>query len=179
VPLPGAAEAWPQSVAVDGAGAVVIERNAAPHVWLSAGRHTVTGRFGWDRLPEMLPVPAQTGLVSLAVRGQAVAFADRDADGRLWLQRREPDDSDRVGVIVHRLVDDDVPLTLDTRIQLEVSGKGREVLLGPRSRPASPMLLDGPLPARSRRTDDCACRFAPGAGGPHCIVARHDGRPRP
>jgi len=46
VPLPGAAKPWPQSVAVDGAGAVVIERNTAPHVWLSAGRHTVTGRFG-------------------------------------------------------------------------------------------------------------------------------------
>lgn len=177
VPLPGAAKPWPQEVAVDGAPAVVIERDGAPQVRLTRGRHTVAGRFLWDRLPEMLPVPARTGLVALTLRGQAVPFPDRDAGGHLWLQRREEaaDESDRVGVIVHRLVDDDVPLLLDTRLQLEVSGKGREVLLGP-ALPAgfTPMLLDSPLPARLEADGRLRLQVRAGRWALR-IVARHDG----
>jgi hypothetical protein len=52
---------------VDAGGAVVIERRAARPAERGPAP---AGRFGWDRLPEVLPVPAQTGLVSLAVRGQ-------------------------------------------------------------------------------------------------------------
>src|SRR5215470_8177852 len=87
VPLPGADKPWPQAVVVDGKPAVVIEQGGVPHVWLARGRHTVSGRFDWDRLPEVLPVPARTGLLSLRLRGRDVAFPDRDADGRLWLER--------------------------------------------------------------------------------------------
>lgn len=177
VPLPGAARPWPQEVTVDGAPAVVIARDEVPQVWLTRGRHVVGGRFLWDRLPEMLPVPARTGLVALTLHGQAVPFPDRDGDGRLWLQRREPatDESDRVGVIVHRLVDDDVPLLLDTRIQLDVSGKGREAVLGP-ALPAgfTPMLLDSPLPARLETDGRLRLQLRAGRWALR-IVARHDG----
>ncbi|MFN8640481.1 MAG: hypothetical protein U0802_02010 [Candidatus Binatia bacterium] len=173
---PGAARPWPQDVTVDGAPAVVIERDGAPQVRLGRGRHAVGGRFLWDRLPEM-PVPAQTGLVTLALRGQVVPFPDRDADGRLWLQRRgeASDESDRVGVIVHRLVDDDVPLLLDTRIELEVSGKGREAVLGP-ALPAgfTPMRLDSPLPARLEADGRLRLQLRAGRWSLR-IVARHDG----
>src|SRR5215472_15754298 len=70
VPLPGAARPWPEAVAIDGTRAVVIEQGGVPQVWLERGRHTVTGRFTWDRLPEMLPIPPRTGLVALTVRAQ-------------------------------------------------------------------------------------------------------------
>jgi hypothetical protein len=139
----------------------------------------VSGRFAWDRLPEMLPVPASTGLLSLTLRGQAVLFPERDGSGRLWLQRRadatEESQDDHVGVIVHRLVDDDVPLLLDTRLQLEVSGKAREVLLGP-ALPAgfAPMALASPLPARFE--SDGRLRIQVRAGRWELrAVARHDG----
>jgi hypothetical protein len=179
VPLPGAAKPWPQEVAVDGAPAVTIDQGGTPQVRLTAGRHTVSGRFAWDRLPEMVPVPPQTGLLSLTLRGQDVPFPDRDADGRLWLQRRpEPaDDSegDRVGVIVHRLIDDDVPLLLDSRIQLEISGKAREILLGP-ALPAgfTPMALDSPLPARLEADGQLRLQARAGRWALR-VMARHDG----
>ncbi|MEO8602554.1 MAG: hypothetical protein ABI629_08265 [bacterium] len=177
LPLPGGAKPWPQEVAVDGAPAVVIAQGGAPFVWLTRGEHTVGGRFSWDRLPEMLPVPAQTGLIELTLRGAAVAFPERDADGRLWLQRREEatDDASRIGVIVHRLVDDDVPLLLDTRIQLEVSGKGREVLLGP-ALPSGfvPMALDSPLPARLEADGRLRMQVRAGRWALR-LLARHDG----
>src|SRR5262249_20589065 len=92
-----------------------------------------------------------TGLLSLRLRGRDVVFPERDADGRLWLERREVvgDESSSIGVIVHRLVDDDIPLQLETRLQLEVSGRGPEARPGP-ALPADfvPMALDSPLPAR-------------------------------
>jgi len=176
LPLPGAARPWPQDVAIDGAPAVVIAQGGAPFVWLPSGRHAVSGRFVWDRLPEMLPVPPRTGLIELTLRGATVAFPERDGDGRLWLQRREEsvDDSSRIGVIVHRLVDDDVPLLLDTRIQLEVSGKGREVLLGP-ALPAGfvPMSLDSPLPARLEADGRLRMQVRAGRWSVR-LLARHD-----
>lgn len=151
VPLPGERRRWPQAVHIDDVPATVIERGGVPYVHLGRGRHTVTGDFAWDRLPEVLPIPPRTGLVTLRVDGEEVAFPDRDLEGRLWLQRREDaaEEGGRLALIVHRLVDDDIPLQLDTRIQLDVSGKGREVVLGP-ALPLGfvPMALDSPLPAR-------------------------------
>lgn len=177
LPLPGAATPWPQSVTVDGAAAVVIDRDGVPQVWLEPGEHRVAGQFTWDHLPEMMPIPSSTGLVALSVRGDAVPFPNRDGDGRLWLQRKEEatDESDRVGVIVHRLVDDDVPLLLDTRIDLEVSGKGREVTLGP-VLPAGfvPMQLESPLPARLELDGRLRVQVRPGAWSLR-VQARYDG----
>src|SRR5690606_5809613 len=134
VPLPGNGKSWPQDVVVDGAPAAVIEQQSQAVVELGLGAHRVTGRFEWDRLPEMLPIPPRSGLVTLTLRGEVVPFPERDGEGHLWLQRRETaaaEDSDRIDVIVHRLIDDDVPLQLETQVQLEVAGKAREVLLGP------------------------------------------------
>ncbi|MBX3028254.1 hypothetical protein KF840_25470 [bacterium] len=177
LPLPGAAKPWPQDVTVDGGDVVVIDRDGTPQVWLEAGRHAVAGRFTWDRLPEMLPVPASTGVIALTLRGEAVPFPNRDADGSLWLQRAEAtsDEADRIGVIVHRLVDDDVPLLLDTRIELEVSGRGREASLGP-ALPAgfAPMLLDSPLPARLEADGRLRLQVRAGSWSLR-LLARHDG----
>lgn len=165
VPLPGAQQPWPQEVMVDGGGAVVVPRDGVPHVHLDAGRHRVTGRFLWDALPEMVPVPAATGLVTLTVRGEAVAFPERGGNGRLWLQRRAAPSAgeDRLELIVHRLLDDAVPLQLDTRIELEVSGAAREVLLGP-ALPEGfvPVALHAPLPARIEADGRLRLQVRPG-----------------
>ncbi len=176
VPLPGAQTPWPQEVTVDGAAAVVVARDGTPHVRLAPGRHRVAGRLRWETLPELVPVPPRTGLVALTLRGAPVPFPERDAHGRLWLQRREPADEgrDQLGIIVHRLLDDDVPLQLDTRIRLEVSGKAREVLLGP-ALPAGfvPMALHAPVPARIEPDGRLRVQVRPGRWDVQ-IAARHD-----
>ncbi|MEK7858096.1 MAG: hypothetical protein AAB320_03060 [Elusimicrobiota bacterium] len=151
VALPGEARAWPQKVKVDGAPAVVILRGEAPGVKLKSGPHAITGSFEWDAPPEMLSVPVETGLLSLTVLGKEVAFPVRDESGRLWVQkaRKEEAQESHLTVAVHRLVIDELPLQLATQIQLKVSGKNREVLLG-KALPAGfvAMSLTGPLPAR-------------------------------
>lgn len=151
--LPGGPEQWPQDVRVDGAPAVVLRRGESPALRLKPGRHVVTGAFAWDRLPEQLTVPQDTALLELSMRGQAVAFPNRDEAGRLWLQSRRqdaaPKEEARLDVSVHRKLVDEQPLELVTRVQLKVSGASREVTLGPvLPEGFVPMSLASPLPAR-------------------------------
>ena len=88
VPLPGNSTLWPQGVELDGQATVVGERNGVPHVYVRTGSHTLSGAFIWDRLPEALPIPKETGLISVAINDRRVDFPDLDTEGRLWLQRR-------------------------------------------------------------------------------------------
>ncbi len=67
VPLPGGAEAWPESVKVNGAAVAVLEHAGHPAVHLSAGLFDLVGSFGWTHLPQSLPIPAEIGILSLSM----------------------------------------------------------------------------------------------------------------
>ncbi len=152
VPLPGDAKHWPQSVLVDGRAAAVVDRGGRPSVRMLPGSHEVRGELFWDAPPELLQIPAETGLLALSQNGEPVAFPKRDAQGRLWLRTEAAagDDAEsRLEIIVHRRVSDEIPLRITTRIRLEVSGSAREVALGPAlPEGAIPMSLAASLPAR-------------------------------
>jgi hypothetical protein len=166
VPLPGEERLWPQEIQVDGRPAAAQAKDGAPVLPLSSGTHTVTGAFHWDSLPESLPVPPEVGLVALSVRGAAVPFPERDVSGRLFLQRARVTkaEEDRLEVAVTRRVIDEVPLTLETRIELAVSGRAREVLLG-RPLPAGfvPLSIGGPLAARLEPDGRLKVQVRPGS----------------
>ena len=157
VPLPGDTHAWPLGVTVDGRPAVVLPSGETQtglegaQTPLPAGTHRVVGSLDWGAPPDVLRVPPETGLIALTVDGKAVAFPNRDAEGRLWLQKaaQAAEAEDRLELTVSRRLDDDLPFTLETRVDLQVSGRNREVLLGP-VLPVGfePVALDHPLPAR-------------------------------
>lgn len=165
LPLPGEPKRWPQHVQVDGRPAVVVsDASQNPTVLLSAGEHSVTGDFEWDALPEALEIPPDTGLLSLSVKGQAVAIPNRDAEGRVFLQRETTqEETDRVELDVHRFVSDDIPLTLTTQLTLKVSGHSREVLFG-RALPEGfvPMELTSGLPVRVEPDGHLRLQVRPG-----------------
>jgi hypothetical protein len=150
VPLPGDRDRWPVAVLAGGRPAAVLEQEGRPFVRLAPGRHALSGSFVWKRLPGSLPVPAATGLVGLRLGGQVVEFP-RLEGGELFLSAttRPETAADRLDITVHRMVVDDVPLRLTTRLQLAVAGKMREVVLG-QALPAgfSPHALHGDLPTR-------------------------------
>lgn len=153
VPLPGGVSAWPQQVQADGKPLVVVERAGRPAVQLGAGEHLVRGSFHWPRRPEVLPVPPETGLVSLDLDGEPVADPRLDGQGRLWLgQRRRPAaaaEPERLTLEVMRRIEDAIPLRVQTRLALDVSGQARELTLGPALLPGGiPLRIDSPLPAR-------------------------------
>ncbi len=165
LPLPGEAKRWPQHVQIDGRPAVVVsDGEDNPTVLLSAGEHVVTGDFEWDALPEALEIPPDTGLLSLSVKGQAVSIPNRDGEGRVFLQRESTqEETDRVELDVHRLVSDEIPLTLVTQLTLKVSGRSREVLFG-RALPEGfvPMELTSGLPVRVEPDGHLRVQVRPG-----------------
>jgi hypothetical protein len=145
VPLPGDAELWPQDTAGPEGPLPAVLRAGRPAVKLPPGDHTLAGRFDWQRRPDGLPLPPETGLVTLVLDGELVAAPRRERDGRLWLgdpgQERQEGEGDRLGLQVYRRIDDDLPLRLTTRLELEVAGLARLVTLGP-------VLLSGGIPLR-------------------------------
>ena len=190
VMLPGDGKAWPQEVKVDGQPAVVAtpggegaddsdddeDGKALPQVLLLPGEHTVTGTFLWDETPESLLVPPATGLLTLSLGGKEVAQPTRDAKGRVFLQKTSSAvEEDVLDVTVHRRIVDEIPLQLITRIELRVSGKSREVLLG-RTLTESfiPMSLDSGLPARLEPDSRLRVQVRPGTYT-LTLTARHAG----
>jgi len=164
VPLPGDAKRWPSAVEVDGKAAHVFTAGGEPRVSLAAGEHTLRGTFTWDSLPDSLAVPRETGLLTLMLRGAKVATPNRDAQGTVWLQKAATgEEGDALGVVVHRKISDDIPLRLVTRIELHVSGKSREELLGKALPPGFiPFSLDTPLPARVEPDSRVRVQVRPG-----------------
>src|SRR5437879_3837167 len=177
VPLPGDAARAPLDVRADGKPAAVTLRSGVPSVRLERGAHAVSGVFAWDSLPELLSIPAETGLVSLALNGKPVAFPNRDPQGQLWLQRRAlpSTEESRLDVAIHRRVIDDIPLQLVTRVELKVAGPGREMLLG-RALPAGfvPLSLATPLPSRLEPDGHLRVQVRPGTWVLE-LAARHEG----
>ncbi|HEX3130679.1 MAG TPA: hypothetical protein VH394_25295, partial [Thermoanaerobaculia bacterium] len=177
VPLPGEAKRWPLDLQVDGRSGAAVAEEEAPGLWLKAGVHTVTGSFRWDVLPESLAVPAEVGVVDLTVRGSSVTSPERDPSGRLFLQgsRAQKTEEDRLEVRVERRVIDEVPLQLVTRIELAVSGKAREVVLG-RVLPDRflPLAIGGPIPARLEKDGRLRVQVRPGNWTLE-VTARHAG----
>src|SRR5262245_18637140 len=131
VPLPGDARRWPQSVKLDGKNAVVTSKDEKPVVRVTPGEHNLTGQFLWEALPEALGLPRDTALLSLSVRGKPVPMPDRDGEGRVFLQKESTArESENLELTISRRLTDEIPFMLSTRIELNISGKSREVLLG-------------------------------------------------
>ena len=149
VSLPGSEANWPQEVKVDGKPVAVIGRSGIPSVKLAAGQHRLTGRFSWSVLPESLALPASAALLNLELNGRTVKSPVRDEDNQLWLQSRvNADGEEDAQLRVYRKVVDGVPVSVETRIRLEVSGKGREITIGRVLLPEFvPLALNSPLPA--------------------------------
>ena len=179
--LPGGAAQWPLDVKVDGKAAVATsddDDEAAPRVRVAAGRHTVTGTFVWKRMPETLPVPPSTALLSLALGGRAVEFPSRSEAGVLFLSKdgdgAAPGEADALDITVHRRLTDDLPALLATRIALNVAGKTREIVLG-KSLPKgfAPQALESELPVRFEPDGRIRVQLRPGQWVV-TLLARHD-----
>ena len=180
VSLPGSGELWPQEIKVNGEAAALGKKDNRPALFLDAGKYQITGRFNYDDLPEYITLPAETGLISLTIKGKKSSFPNLDSRGRLWLKdgaREDEADSreDRLQLTVNRLVQDDIPLVLITRIELLVSGKNREVHLGRViSSNFRPMAMESDLPARLEPDGSLQVQARPGKWT-ISLTARHLG----
>ena len=165
--LPGDADAWPQAVESGEQALPVVMREGRPAVKLPVGVWRLTGRLSWTQRPDALSLPVTTGLVSLMLDGEQRPQPRIERGGRLWL--RDPaasqtaDEGDRLSLTVLRRIEDDLPLRVLTRIELDVSGRAREVRVGPVPLPGGvPLALDSPLPARLESDGTLRVQVRPG-----------------
>ena len=149
IPLPGNLDNWPAEVSVNGVPGAVVSRDGIPQLYAAAGTINVVGQFHWAHRPESLAIPDQAGLISLTVDGQKIEQLDR-ADDAVWLgKRREAEAAKQMDVQVYRLLTDGIPLKLDTRMVLRITGDPREeVLVGVLPSGFEAAALHSPLPAR-------------------------------
>ncbi len=179
VRLPGSVEHWPQDVRLDGSPAPVFDRDGTPRLRVAAGRHRVAGRFAWSRLPESLSVPAEIGLVDLHLDGQAVPRPRRDEAGLLWLRAGAETlgEGESLRLQVFRHVQDGIPLFVETRLELEVAGRAREITLPGALLPGTvPVAVSGDLPARVEK--DALRVQVRGGRYSVSVEARVEGRPK-
>jgi hypothetical protein len=151
-------------VKVGAARAVVFPEDAVSTIELPPGLHEVTGAFAWDSPPESLEVPPATGLLTLVVRGVKVASPNRDESGAVWLSKTSAAETDeKLDVVVHRKVDDGVPLLLTTRIAWLKWGFGAFITGGAWQKPPAPL---PPLPPVHQAYGPSGVPNPPGAWGP-------------
>lgn len=167
ITLPGSDRHWPQQVTENGKLAVVLEENGLPQIELAAGRYRLQGEFYWDSLPKSLQISPNVGLVSLTVDQRQIRFPERDEHGKLWLQDRadrgQPDQEDKLEIRVFRKLIDEIPARLITRVQLDVTGSQREVVLGKALlQDFMPLRLSGQIPARLEQDGRLRVQVRPG-----------------
>lgn len=178
--LPGDAGLWPQDVEANDGPVLVAQREGKPMVRVAPGYHGLRGTFAYERLPESFPVPQRTGLLDLRVNGRNIPFPRHGEPGRIWIQegagRRETSEiEDTLGLKVYRRIVDDTPLQVVTHLDLDVSGRPREVLLEGALPPEFiPLQVDGGLPARLETDGRLRVQVRPGHW-PLEIGARHPG----
>ena len=166
VSLPGDQKHWPVDVTDNGSIASITSRHGRPAIQLEPGNHELTGKFEWDSLPDSLIIPADTGLVSLNVNHRTIDFPDIKK-GQIWLKQKQAANTGKQGeqikLQVYRHLRDAIPLEMTTRIDLQVSGKQREVIIGkPLLADAIPLNLISKLPARLEPDGSLRVQLRPG-----------------
>ena len=162
--LPGDQEHWPLNVSVDGNPVAVVSSAGHPAIKVEQGLHSVSGEFKWERLPESLHIPAESGLVTLRLEERAVNQPDI-RNGQLWLSDNEarPVTARRTDIKVFRKITDSVPLQVTTLIELEISGEQREISLsGALPAGFEPVAVDSRIPARLDGSGRLALKVRPG-----------------
>ena len=164
VQLPGDTNYWPHAVTANGRGVEVVLRDNVPSVYLEPGSYQLAGSFEWDQRPGNLQLPWKTGQISLVVDGETVERPDRSRNGVFLGERRQETlAEDKVTTDVYRLVLDDVPTRLVTRIRLQVSGSVREELFGPLLPEGfTPLAINSALPARLESDGNLLVQVRPG-----------------
>lgn len=134
VKLPGSTGLWPQNVSDNNAKAIVRDKNNSPEIYLTIGSHDISGDIRWSEMPRTLPISEQTGIVQLTLNGKAVNSPAIEANNQLWLTASEKQNvtahQDTFDMRVFRKIEDTIPLRMTTQLQIDVSGKERELQLG-------------------------------------------------
>ena len=161
----GGGNIWPDGVSLDGEPAVVVEKNLAPAIWVTAGEHRIQGCFFWQQTPDFLFLPPSLGLLTVTREGKSIALPEMVDQNILWLGRAQeaPARENLFHVKIFRRIVDTIPMQIITVFRLDVFGEGREIpLQGALLEGSIPMELESPLPARIDKDSRLIIQARPG-----------------
>ncbi|MEM7217418.1 MAG: hypothetical protein AAF515_03570 [Pseudomonadota bacterium] len=163
--LPGSISRPP--VAVRRGEETLVVLGGRPSVWLTSGRHEVSGLIPWTARPSSVAVPPQTAAIELRLDGERVARPRIDR-GRLYFGRAADGPAaaaarNSLDVDVYRELRDGYPLLLRIVLELSVAGSARLVTLG-RTLPEGFRVteFDSDLPARLNSDGNLQVQLEPG-----------------
>lgn len=136
VPLPFSQSFRPTNVTVtDLAGsnvaAQIIRSNQTLGVKLEPGQYKITGQVSFQEIPPEIPVPQEYGWVDVEFDKNLPAFTIVRNNSSIILQQPVLENKiDTVNLTVVRQLVDGLPLLLNTKIRLGVSGRARPMNLG-------------------------------------------------
>lgn len=165
--IPGGSGVWPLEVTAQGGNLRVIPGGDLPTVTLPAGEHTLRGEFRWEKMPEALFVPPDTGRVDLQLLGEKIENPRVSPRGELWLKRavekKDVSEEDSLRLEVHRKLEDGIPFRVITHLELSIAGRSREIILGNVTLPGSTTIrVTSPLPYRISSQDQLVVQGRPG-----------------
>jgi len=150
--LPGDNKYWPLAVKANDKSIAVVDRDGKPAVWLEPGSYQISGQWQWVRVPVSLQLASETVLVATIVNGKKINTAP-DNNSIIWLQQTNVSVAPaHVQTRVFRRLQDGVPITMTTQIELDIAGDNREIIV-------SPALLSNQLPLAI--TSDLPTRLDP------------------
>lgn len=172
VRLPGGAGYWPENIRdtsnqIDTRELVIREQNGMADIFLPPGSYTLQGNIPWSSMPRTLAIPANAGIVKLTLNNTLVDNPSIEGDNQLWLasiqHQGNTQNQDSLQLRVFRYIEDSIPFRVTTRLQMDVSGKERELQLGQ-------LVFDGfhatsfnsPLPARLEKEGKLRVQVKPG-----------------
>lgn len=172
VRLPGGTGYWPENIRdtsnhLSSSQLIVREQNGMADIFLPAGNYTLQGNIRWDSMPRTLAIPSNAGIIKLTLNNKLVDNPSIEGENQLWLASIQHQDStqnqDSLQIRVFRHIDDIIPLRITTRVQMDVSGKERELQLGQLVFEGfNPISFNSPLPARLEKEGKLRVQVKPG-----------------
>jgi len=140
VSLPGDSLGWPREVRAGGKPMPVMPAGEGAAIRLPAGPFRIEGTLSWDAPPQAVKVPPGVALIQVVRNELPLDGTGTDEEGMLWLGKREedaPDEGTEAGqaqdmldLRVFRQLEDGIPMTLETRIEMDLDGAPRTLKLG-------------------------------------------------
>ncbi len=136
VPLPGDQTSWPLLVTVNGQKSLVQKRGGHPFVLVKKGVAKIQAYYKWEQQPEKFYIPEIVGGLNLTLNGIKVHAPNIENNYVLLgessrnSQLNPQQEKDALNLRVYRLIRDDHPIQMITRLQLDISGRVRDINLG-------------------------------------------------
>lgn len=131
--LPGDHNHWPQDVTLNDDRISLLSKDGVPALFMEkGGRYEIKGHFIWPEIPESLAIAPGTPLISPLVINGVTQIPPEHNGNTLWLagkKQGQQAEQDSIRLQVYRLIHDKVPLQMESRLELQVGGNPREIVL--------------------------------------------------